>query len=476
MAENTTLNFPNQIQDKAPKPKGLMPKNVQALVMGGVALLMILIMAVTGHKRPKMATTETAPPQPVPAPVDQSRIAGFGKDIQQEQEQSAPEVEAALLAQQRRLAVARQFGGYPANPYGTPVAGTPLNGVYPASAYAAQSQLQTGQAQDPIREAEKKRKYDSLFADNVALSYRKNVPGMQSKDGLETDNPALAAEGLGVPPTNPGSLQGQQQLLDQEAAQLQQEEQMLQSAQPAGLLPGLELAHRLPSPDTAEKTNSSRRPTQATDAPNPYVAAPGEFNRADGKKYVLFEGTIIQAVLVNRLEGSFAGPVTCLVANNVYSRNRQHLLIPAASKVFGEAKRVDTFGQSRLAVSFDRLLMPDGYSVNLDQFAGLGQQGATALKDKVNNHYAKIFGASLALGILGGASEFGTGGALTANGGDLIRQGLGISMATSGEQIMNRFLNQMPTVTIREGTRVKIYLSNDLLLPDYTEHEMQQNL
>jgi type IV secretion system protein TrbI len=477
MADNATPNFPNQIQDKAPKPKGLMPKNVQALVMGGIALLMILIMVVTGHNRPKMPTTATASPQLTPAPVDQTRIVGFGKDIQQEQEQAAPEVEAALLAQQRHLAVERQFGGSPANPYGTPVTGMPLNGVYPPGAYAAQSQLQTTQAQDPIREAEKKRKYDSLFADNVALSYRKNVPGMQSKDGLETDNPALAAEGSEVPPTNPGSLQGQQQLLDQEAAQLQQEEQMLHSAQPAGLLPGLELAHhRLPSPDTAEKTNSSRRPTQATDAPNPYVAAPGEFNRADGKKYVLFEGTIIQAVLINRLEGSFAGPVTCLVTTNVYSHDRQHLLIPAGSKVFGGAKRVDTFGQSRLAVSFDRLLMPDGYSVNLDRFAGLGQQGATALKDKVNNHYAKIFGASLALGILGGASEFGTGGALTANGGDLIRQGFGASMATSGEQIMNRFLNQMPTVTIREGTRVKIYLSNDLLLPDYTEHEMQQNL
>jgi type IV secretory pathway VirB10-like protein len=475
MAENATPNVPNQIQDKAPKPKGLMPKNVQALVMGGIALLMILIMAVTGHKRPKMPTA-TASPQPVAAPVDQTRIAGFGKDIQQEQEQSTPGVEAALLAQQRRLAAERRFGGDPASLYGNPVTGAPPNGVYPPGAYAATSQPQTTQPQDPIREAEEKRKYESLFADNVALSYRKHVAGMRSEHGLENDNPALAAEAFGASSTSPHSLQDQQQLLDQEAAQLQQEEQMLESAKAAGVIPRAALPQPLPLSGTAEKTDSTHRPSQATDARNPYVAAPGEFNRADGKTYVLFEGTIIQAVLVNRLEGSFAGPVACLVTNDVYSHDRQHLLIPAGSKVFGHAKRVDTFGQSRLAVSFDRLLMPDGYSVNLDQFAGLGQEGATALKDKVNNHYAKMFGASLALGVLGGASEFGTGGALTANGGDLIRQGFGISMATSGEQIMNRFLNQMPTVTIREGTRVKIYLSNDLLLPDYTEHEMQQNL
>jgi len=73
------------------------------------------------------------------------------------------------------------------------------------------------------------------------------------------------------------------------------------------------------------------------------------------------------------------------------------VLIPAGSKILGEAKKVDTFGQVRLAVTFHRLIMPDGFSVNLDQFKGLDQAGATALKDKVNNHYVKIFGASLAL-------------------------------------------------------------------------------
>ncbi len=477
MAESANPNPTNQIVDKAPKPKGLMPKNVQALVMGGIALLMILIMAVTGHKRPKMPTAAPEAPKPVAAPVDQARIQNFGRDIQQEQQQSAPDVEAALLAQQRRLAVEREYGGNLVNPYGTPVTGVPANGIYPPGAYAATSQPRAAQAQDPIREEEKKRRYDSLFADNIALSYRKNPSGTQPA-GTESRMAVPAATGVSAPAVNnPNPFQSQQQVLDQEAAELQQEEQMLESAQAAGLLRRLNLPKPMPPPDrAAEKKEPAQRGKQPTSDADPYVAAPGQFNRADGKKYVLFEGTVVQAVLVNRLEGSFAGPLTCLVTNNVYSHDRQHLLIPAGSKVFGEAKRVDTFGQSRLAVSFDRLLMPDGYSVNLDQFAGLGQQGATALKDKVNNHYAKSFGASLALGILGGASELGTGGVLTAGGIDLIRQGFGMSMANSGEQIMDRFLNQMPTVTIREGTRVKIYLSNDLLLPDYNQHHMNGNL
>ena len=400
MAKNA---IPNQIEDKAPKPKGVMPKNVQALVIAGIALLMILIMAVTGHKRPKMPQASASLPKPMAAPVDQRKIQNFGRDIQQEQEASAPDVEAALLQQQKRLAAERQFMGDPANPYGTPLTGPPPNGVYPRGAYATASQPGSAAAPDPVKEDARKRQYQSLFADNVAISFRKNAPGMQTAPAEMIVSSPSAADSFTPAASNPNPLEGQQQILDQEAAQLQQEEQMLQSAEPKGLLPWTTLPHPLPSSAATAKSAlaAPTRHSQPSDPGDPYIAEPGEFNRAAGKKYVLFEGTVIQAVLVNRLEGSFAGPATCLVTNNVYSHDRQHLLIPAGAKVFGAAKRVDSFGQSRLAVSFDRLLMPDGYSVNLDQFAGLGQQGATALKDKVNNHYGKIFGASLALGILG---------------------------------------------------------------------------
>lgn len=463
-----------QVNDKAPKPKGLMPKNVQALVIAGIAFLMIVIMALTGHKRPKMPQATASAPKPVAAPVDPTKIQNLNRDIELEQQASAPQVEAALLQQQRALAAQRQGASDPTNPYGTPLTGPPPNGAYPQGAYAAASQPGTAPAPDPVKEAAKKRRYMSLFADNVALSYRKNTPGMQ--DAQQVSSPAQSVGAFGPGVNNPNPFQGQQQLLDQEAAQLQQEEQMLEQAQTARLLPKTQLPHPLLPPGRERQAVAAATQQHASDPPNPYVAEAGEFNGSAGKKYVLFEGSVIEALLVNRLEGSFAGPVTCMVTTNVYSHDRQHLLIPAGSKIFGEARKVDTFGQARLAVVFHRLLMPDGYSVNLDQFAGLGQQGATALKGKVNNHYAKIFGASLAVGVLGGAAELGTGGVLTAGGGDLIRQGFGIGMANSGEQIMNRFLNQMPTVTIREGTRVKVYLSNDLLLPDYNQHKMQANL
>jgi len=120
--------------------------------------------------------------------------------------------------------------------------------------------------------------------------------------------------------------------------------------------------------------------------------------------------------------------------------------------------------------------MPDGYSVSLDQFKGLNQIGDTGLRDQVNNHYLRIFGDSLAIGALGAVAEAGTGGILNQSGTDRIREGFGQSMAQSSERILDRFLNILPTVTIREGHRVKVYLSGDLALPDYNNHKMPSDL
>jgi type IV secretion system protein VirB10 len=205
---------------------------------------------------------------------------------------------------------------------------------------------------------------------------------------------------------------------------------------------------------------------------NPAAVTAGSANAAAGKTYVLFEGTILETVLINRLDGGFAGPVECLLSTDVYSNDRQHLLIPAGSKLLGETKKVDTFGQIRLAVVFHRVLMPDGYSVSLDQFKGLNQIGDTGLRDQVNNHYLRIFGVSLAVGALGAVAEAGTAGSINASSSDLMRQGFAANSAQSSAQILDKFLNIMPTVTIREGHRVKVYLSGDLALPDYNNHKM----
>lgn len=193
-------------------------------------------------------------------------------------------------------------------------------------------------------------------------------------------------------------------------------------------------------------------------------------NAAQGQPYVMFEGTMIDTALVTRLDGEFSGPAKVMVTNPVYSQDRQHVLIPEGTFILGDVQKVSGFGQKRLALVFHRLIMPDGYSVDLDQFHGLDQAGETGLKDQINNHYLQIFGASIALGVIAGATEATTSSGYAANGTDSYRQGIASSLSQSGARALDRFINIPPTLTIREGHRVKVYLMQDLLLPAYENH------
>ena len=199
-------------------------------------------------------------------------------------------------------------------------------------------------------------------------------------------------------------------------------------------------------------------------------------NSAVGQPYVLFEGTMLDTALVNRLDGEFSGPVKVMVTNPTYSQDRQHVLIPEGTFLLGGVQKVSGFGQKRLAVTFHRMLMPDGYSVDLDQFHGLDSAGETGLKDKVNNHYLQIFGTSIALGVIAGAAESTTNSGNNETGSDAYRQGVASSLSQSSANVLDRFINIQPTITIREGHRIKVYFTQDLLLPAYENHTVPPNI
>lgn len=191
---------------------------------------------------------------------------------------------------------------------------------------------------------------------------------------------------------------------------------------------------------------------------------------SDGPTHRLLEGTLIDTVLTNRLDGSVAAPVNCLVTNAIYSHDGQYVLIPAGSRVLGETKPVQSYGETRLAVAFNRLVLPDGRTYRLGSFMGLNDIGDAGLRDQVNQHYKSTFGASAAVGLISGFAQFlGSAGLSRASGSNtvVIAGGVGDATAQATTQTMGRFLNRLPSVTIREGHRVKVYLTNDLDLPAY---------
>ena len=155
MTESVNSPATQPIQDEAPKPPGLMPKNVQTWAMLGLAVLMVSIMWLTGGKKAQTLPKSGASTAQTPAPleVNEGKIAELQnriQDLQREQQ--------VALNQQNKFFGAIQSESQTAAP--AQVAGT----VQPPPATAS----------DPIQDERKKRAYASLFSSNVALSYRKD--------------------------------------------------------------------------------------------------------------------------------------------------------------------------------------------------------------------------------------------------------------------------------------------------------------
>ena len=145
---------PTQIQDKAQKPQGLLPKNVQSWLLIGLAFLMVAIMWLTGSKKPPTAAKAGPPAASVQAPfeVNETKIAEMQNRIQDLQRQQ-------LLAQTALAQQTRQRGAPPHDP---------TEFQQPGAAGAGEQRQE-----DPIQAERKRRAYVSLFSSNVALSYRK---------------------------------------------------------------------------------------------------------------------------------------------------------------------------------------------------------------------------------------------------------------------------------------------------------------
>src|ERR1017187_9351643 len=147
------------IQEKAPKPPGLLPKNVQSWLIIGLAILMVAIMWLTGGKQPPTAprVNNAAQPVPLPAEVNETKINELQNRISELQREQL--VAQNNLAQQTRL-----LG---VTPTGQPLA--PGQMPHPG---LGNGQPQQPTPEDAIQTERKKRAYLSLFSSNVALSYR----------------------------------------------------------------------------------------------------------------------------------------------------------------------------------------------------------------------------------------------------------------------------------------------------------------
>ena len=207
-------------------------------------------------------------------------------------------------------------------------------------------------------------------------------------------------------------------------------------------------------------------PASREDSSLPRLAAPED---PPGWERI-HEGSFLEAVLVTQLSGDFPGPVLAVVSVPFYSGDRQRVLVPRGARVVGTARAVANQDQSRLAVSFHRLILPDGRSVSLE-FHGLNQLGEGALKDQVDRHYFSLFAAVGAVGVLSGLTA--ARGNPYEGGVAGFQAGAGQGLGQAATRILDRFLNRLPTLTIRAGHRLRIWFTSDVLVPRPTKGDFK---
>lgn len=191
--------------------------------------------------------------------------------------------------------------------------------------------------------------------------------------------------------------------------------------------------------------------------------------RSPASPYILQAGAVIPAALITGLRSDAPGLAIAQVTQDVHdSLGGGVLLIPAGARLIGEYEARALTGQSRLSVTWTRLILPSGRSIILDKLPGADSQGMAGLQDGVDRHGGRVLAAAGLSTVLAIGAEAGTSGEES----DLvraIRRGGSDAVGDLGRQIVGRSLDLAPTLTIRAGAPLRVLLTRDLVLEPYVE-------
>lgn len=180
--------------------------------------------------------------------------------------------------------------------------------------------------------------------------------------------------------------------------------------------------------------------------------------------FQVMAGSVIAASLLTGLNSDLPGLVTAQVTENVYDTvTGQHLLIPQGSRLIGAYDSVVAFGQSRALLVWQRIILPDGASIQLDNLPGTDAAGYAGLEDKVDFHTWRLLQGVALSTLLGVSTELSLGD----NESDLvraIRQSTQQTAAQAGQQIISKQLDVQPTIRVRPGWPLRVVVHKDLVL------------
>jgi type IV secretion system protein VirB10 len=347
------------------------------------------------------------------------------------------------------------------------------------NSFESQQQLQAQ------RDAEARQHQQELAAALQQLQQTEGAPGPEAA-GAPPMTPAQRDAIYGSSPNAPqhtsNMSQAQAEAKQRELAKEKQQQDAINSGTVA-----IDFERTAPTPapteaaqDTAASSAGGAAPsrTVATEAKSDVKKSPMsayDFDTYDGRLYRVFEGTVLEGVVTNHIDGGFSGPIMVSLTTDLYSHDHQQLLFPQGTRLLGDVQSVGNAQQRKMFVTFHRAICPDGFSLEFAKYIGLDQIGTTGLATKVDHGYLQAFAAAAAIGGLGGLAQIGNGGSVL-DPSVQIRNGISEQSAVEGEQVLNHFLNRLPIITLKEGSRARVYIGTDLLIPAYVEHRVDPTL
>lgn len=248
------------------------------------------------------------------------------------------------------------------------------------------------------------------------------------------------------------------------------------------------------APPTDPMWSGQATPASSTDSaePDPQAiahAAPILFNAAGGavehddgdrlparlapprSQYEILAGSVIAAALSTELNSDAPGRVIAQVSAPVFDTvTGAYLLIPQGSRLIGTYDNAVAYGDRRLVLVWNRLILPNGWSINLQNMQGADPTGAAGLRDRTDNHFDRLAGAIALSAIISvvanNAEDDDDGASLSQSLGDAAAQ----EAARTGGRIVERELSVRPTLRVRAGAPVRVLVMRDIGLRPYREN------
>ena len=193
--------------------------------------------------------------------------------------------------------------------------------------------------------------------------------------------------------------------------------------------------------------------------------------REAGRTFEIKTGTVIPGVMIIGINSDLPGHLIAQVSQNVYdTATGRDLLLPQGSKLFGAYDSRVVYGQSRVLIAWNRVIFPDGSFVTLGAMPGTDISGYAGFKDKVDNHYLRIFGSAVLMSLVTGGMSYAVDQVSNNDSDsdstsmqDEMIAALAAQLGQTTLQLLQKNLNIKPTLEIRPGYQFNIIVTKDVI-------------